>query len=225
MDGFVADAEFFGDFLVDQALCEQVEHLLFAFGKIFGGGGRGRRALEGLDDFARDVRGHRRAAAMDFADGFEQFLAGTALEHVAVRAGGERVENIFRVFIDREHHHLEAGQRGFQLPDAIHAVHAGQVDVHQDDFGPGLGQVGERVLGAGVVAGATEAVRALDHAGKRRAQLVVVLDDGNGNGHWVLVLIVVDGNFQPHDRPAAKSFEEGVSQDMAGAACEKYLVR
>lgn len=37
VDGFVADAEFFGDLLVEKALAEAIENLLFAAGKIFGG--------------------------------------------------------------------------------------------------------------------------------------------------------------------------------------------
>jgi hypothetical protein len=37
VDGLVADAEFVRDFLVHQSLAQQVEHLLFALGKVFGG--------------------------------------------------------------------------------------------------------------------------------------------------------------------------------------------
>src|ERR1039457_6352254 len=72
MHGFVADAELLRDFLVHQAVAQQVEHLLFAFGQVFRGLRRGRRLLEGLHDFARDVHGHRRAAAIYLGDGFEQ---------------------------------------------------------------------------------------------------------------------------------------------------------
>jgi len=54
VDGFVADRQFLGDFLVHQALAQQVQHLLFALGEIFrvGVGGGRRGALEGLDDLA-----------------------------------------------------------------------------------------------------------------------------------------------------------------------------
>ena len=58
VDGFVADAEFIGDFLVKEPLREAIEDFLFAWGEIFRGLRGGADALEGLDDFTRDVSGH-----------------------------------------------------------------------------------------------------------------------------------------------------------------------
>ena len=181
MDGLVADAQLVRDLLIHQTLAQQIQHLLFALGQAFRLRLRRRRALERLHDLARDVRRHWRAAAFHFINRFEQFLARRALEHITVRARRQRVENIFRVLIDREHHHLDFRRDFFQLPDALDAVHAGQVDVHQHHVGLGLRQILERVLGVRVIAHAAEAVGAVEHAHERLAQFVAVLDDGNGN--------------------------------------------
>ena len=45
----------------------------------------------------------------------------------------------------------------------------------------------QRILGIGVVADKTKTLRPANHLGQRAAQLVVVLDDGNGNGHFLKV--------------------------------------
>ena len=183
MDGFVADAEFLRDFLVNQSPAQEVEHLLFALGKAFARLFGGRAFLKRLHDLARDVHGHRRPAPMEFLNGFEQFLAGGALEHVTARARRQRVEDVFRVLINREHHHLDLRRQLLQLPHAFDSVHAGQIDVHEHHVGFDVGQILERVLGAGMLAHATEAVGAVQHARQRAAQLVIVFNDGNRNGH------------------------------------------
>src|SRR6266850_218366 len=113
VDGFVADAEFFGDFFVEKAMAEAIENFLFALGKIFGRLWRRTGLLKGLGDFAGNVRGHRRAAAMNFANGFQQFGGFSAFEEVAVCARGQCTEDIFRIFINREHDNLKFGNELF----------------------------------------------------------------------------------------------------------------
>src|SRR5262245_15746750 len=68
---FVADAELLSDFLVEKSLAQTIQHFTFARGEVFGLIGlirRSSRFLERLDDLARNVRGHGRAAPMHFAD-------------------------------------------------------------------------------------------------------------------------------------------------------------
>jgi len=70
-----------------------------------------------------------------------------------------------------------------QLPDTLHAVHAGQIDVHQHDIRTNLGQILQCILGIGILAQTAKAIRRLSTRAKGRTQLVVVFDDGNGDGH------------------------------------------
>ncbi len=82
VDGLVADAQFVGDLLVEEALAQQIQHFLLARGKGVAasfGLRSGAGFLEGLHDLARDVRGHGGTAATDLADGLQQFArAGRA---------------------------------------------------------------------------------------------------------------------------------------------------
>jgi hypothetical protein len=151
VDGFVADAEFVGDFLVNQSLAQQVEHLLFALGKVFGGlRRRGRRFFGTIARLCARCAWSSANRRGGLPDGFQQLLGGGALEHVTAGARRQRVENVFRVLINREHHHLGLRQERLQLPHAFDAVHAGQVDVHEHDVGFDLRQILQRVLGAGI---------------------------------------------------------------------------
>src|ERR1039458_10141862 len=50
----------FGDFLVNQSLAQEVEHLLFALGKSLGGLPGGGVLLKRLNDLARDMHDLRR---------------------------------------------------------------------------------------------------------------------------------------------------------------------
>ena len=131
------------------------------------------------------MRRHRRTAALHLADGLDQILRRRALEHVTVRAGGERLENIFRVLVNRQHHHLRLRQQSFQLSHALDAVHAGQIDIHQHNVWPHFRQISHGIFRVGVIGRKTKSVRAANYFGERAAQFVVVLDDGNGNRHWL----------------------------------------
>src|SRR6266566_1341046 len=79
VNGFVADAKLLGDFFVEKTVTEAVQHLLLTLRKILGRLWRGTGFLKRLHDFARDMGGHGRAAALHFVDSLEQLGALGAL--------------------------------------------------------------------------------------------------------------------------------------------------
>ena len=184
--GGVAHLHLVGDFLVEKTLRQQIQNFRLARRKALRLGGHLRRLLERLDNFPRDVAAHRRAARLDLLDGRQQFRWRRLLEHVARRAGRERVEDVLGVLIHGEHDELRAGQLRLEPPHAFHAVHARQVDVHQNHFGKDLGKLLQRLLRAAVPAHAFESRRAVNQLRQAAPDLRVVLDDGNGNAHLKL---------------------------------------
>src|SRR2546423_7314687 len=72
--GREADAERFSDFFVEITAREQVQDFTLARGQL-SSIERSSASLERLDDFARDVAGHGRAARMDLAQGCKQFVS------------------------------------------------------------------------------------------------------------------------------------------------------
>jgi hypothetical protein len=183
VDGFVANAKFFGDFFVEKALAEAIENFLFALGEIFGRLWGRTGFLKGLSDFAGDVCGHGRTAAMNFENGFEQFGAFGAFEEVTVCARLESAEDIFCIFVNCQHDDLKFGNELFQLTNAFDSVDAREVDVHQDNFRADFGNLFDGFFGRTVMAEAFEAVSAVQDACESVSQLFVVFDDGNGYGH------------------------------------------
>ena len=183
VDSLVADAKFFGDFFVEKALAETIEHFLFALGEIFSCLQGRTGLLKGLGDFAGDVCGHRGTTAMNFADGFEELGTFRALKEISVRARSQCAEDIFGIFINGEHDDLEFGNELFELPNALNAVDAGEIDIHEDDFRTDFRNFFDGFFGRAVMAEASEAVGAIQHAGERVSQLLVVFDDGDGDRH------------------------------------------
>src|ERR1051326_2673566 len=141
-------------------------------------------SLKGLSDFAGDVGGHRRTAAMNFVNGFQKLGAFSSLEQIAFGAGSECAENIVGVFVHSQHDDLEFGNELLQLANTFDAVDARKVDIHKDDLGADLGNVLEGVRGAAVMAEAFETLGAIKHAGECVAELLVIFDDGNGGRHY-----------------------------------------
>ena len=86
-----------------------------------------QRALDGV--------GQERLAAVHGADRVEQRLVDLALEHVAGRAGLQRVEHVALVVVHREREHLRLGQVGADLACGLQAGHARHRDVHDAQVG------------------------------------------------------------------------------------------
>ena len=135
VDCLEADVKLVSDFFVEKTFGEEFEDFLFAGGKVFGGFGGGGGLLEALDDFAGDVAGHGRTAAMDVLDGAKEFFRRCGFEEVTGGAVGKGFEDLLGVFVNGEHDDLATGLGGFEFADAVDAAHPGKIDVHEDDFG------------------------------------------------------------------------------------------
>src|SRR5437879_4121353 len=120
---------------------------------------------------------------MNFANGLEQFGALGPFEEVTRGAGRKCVENILRVLIHGKHDYLDCRGALFQLPDAFNAVHAGQVDIHEDYVGIVFGQGFEGGLSIAIMAYTLEPVDAANYSRESRTELFVVLNYGNRNRH------------------------------------------
>jgi hypothetical protein len=133
VDGFVADAEFVGDFLVEEALARQ-SRTSCSRGERFSVGWGTLRLFGRIAQLCGRCAWSWASRPMDVPDGGEQFLRGGALEQVAGGAGGQGVEDVLGILVDGEHDDLGLGKNLFQATDAFHAVHAREVDVHEDDI-------------------------------------------------------------------------------------------
>ena len=87
---------------------------------------------------------------MDGADGRRQFAGGAALEHVAARAGLERLHHIRLVVVHAQDQHGQVGVRALDLPQGLQAVEPGHRHVEHHDIRAGLGRLLDR---AGAVIG------------------------------------------------------------------------
>ena len=87
---------------------------------------------------------------MHVTDRVQQLFRPGLFKHVAGCARGERVKNVLGILVNRQHDDLGAREQGFEAAGAFDSVDAGQIDVHQNDVGPDLGNLLERIFGAGV---------------------------------------------------------------------------
>jgi hypothetical protein len=93
-DGFAADAEGGGDFLVEHAAGEMIENLLFPDGQSGGGIGFGGRFLEGLNDAAGNLARDGRAAFAQFLDQFQKPVGRGFLEQPMKKARPSRISRL-----------------------------------------------------------------------------------------------------------------------------------
>jgi hypothetical protein len=87
-------------------------------------------------------------------NGFQQFFGRQTFQQIAARTAGKRAENLVGVLKNGEHQHLGLRHERGQLADTFNAVHAAEVDVHQNNVRLVLRQMFQRILGAGVCADA-----------------------------------------------------------------------
>ncbi len=164
-----------GDLAVGAAVGDQAEHLAFAFGQ----GAAAPLALAVLvlaEEGAGDLGLEEDVAGVDGADGAGQRLGVDVLVDVSPGAGAQGGDH--GALLGEAGDDQDAGGVG-QFPQAaqgLDAVHAGHLDVHQDD-------VGLELLGAGHALGAVAGLA--DH-------LDVVLDLQEGAQAAADHLVVVD---------------------------------
>ena len=167
--------------LVGESLGQQLKHLHLAWRKAVGFLGLRPFRPERLGDAPRDGRGHRRAAGEHVPNGIHELAGRRWLEQVAAGTGGERVEYDLRVLPHREHDDLRRMIAGGEAADAFDAVHARQVDVHDDDFGTEFRKMLQGFLRACKLADAFEVRFLLQDGAEAPANARVILDDCDGN--------------------------------------------
>ena len=136
-----------------------------------------------MHHLARDVRRHRRTAPDDFLDRLQNLRALGTLQQIPRRTRLQRTKDVLGVLVGGEHDDVRLGQNLFQFADTLHAVHAGEIDVHQHHARFVIRKPDERRLGVTILPDALIARRAIDDAGKGAAQIRIVLDDGDGDRH------------------------------------------
>jgi hypothetical protein len=120
---------------------------------------------------------------MDFTEGTNEVRPLGLLEEITGGAGLEGLKDVVGVLVDGQHHKLGGRELGFELADALGAVHAGQVDVHEDDVGLELADGSEGAFARAMVAHAAEAVGAIDPVDQDLPRLGIVFHDGNFDCH------------------------------------------
>ena len=96
-----AEKQSFGDFLVGQAVGQQLQHLTFAVADALAFGTRGAFTVQ----FCLQCRVDVLVSLRQLADGGNQLLVHSALEQVAVTAGSLRCSQVSRVAVHGEHEH------------------------------------------------------------------------------------------------------------------------
>ena len=124
---------------------------------------------------------------MDLPQRAEQFFPRRLFQQITGGPRGQRVVNVVRILINREHDELGCRQSRLQSADRLDSVHAGQVDVHQHHVRFLLRQELQRALGIAPVTREPKAGGAADPARNDLSRLRVVFDNRNGNCHGSLI--------------------------------------
>jgi hypothetical protein len=148
VNGADADAELIGDFFGAPTLGEESQDFFFARGEISFFADSDCGLAKCGDNFAGDVAGHGRAAAMYFGDSFENFLGRDVFNEVTGSAGFHRFENFLTVFFDGEHDDLGFPQDFAKGGDARDAILAGQINIHENNIGGEARQSEKRFFSA-----------------------------------------------------------------------------
>ena len=132
---------------------------------------------EQSDDFRSDFGRHRRAAAVGFAQTFEQTHRRRALEQTTVCARAQSVENLIVVIINRQHQNQHLRIFFFQDFDALNPVHSGQTDVGKHDVRDVHFDPVDSFFHRLIRAGAFKTVGKSDQLSQAFADVVLVFDD------------------------------------------------
>ena len=68
----------------------------------------------------------------EFLNSLQELLRMCALEKVAASSSAERAEYAISIFIHGQHENLGLRHLRFQLADALHPVHAREIDIHEN---------------------------------------------------------------------------------------------
>ena len=132
---------------------------------------------------APELRVHVAAAAGDLADRGDDLGVGRLLEHVAARADGERLADVARVVLHREHEHLDALVLVQQRRHDVEAAPVGHRHVHQHQVGIDRARLEDRLARGAGLADDLDVLLALEQQPQPGADDRVVVDDQHANAH------------------------------------------
>lgn len=171
--GFLADAEFSGDFLVALAIDNKAQNFEFAGRKVF--------PHHPLAKSNGDVWWHHRFAPMGCFDRMNQLGARKALEQITARSGLNRTMDVLIAIKSRDDQHARGGPALANRQRRVHATTARNSQVHENYVGFVFCAGGE---GTGVVGGFGNNVQmsmGRQHPGQSDAEGWVVIDDENAD--------------------------------------------
>ena len=122
-------------------------------------------------------------AGRDRPDGVHDLGVGGLLEHVAARAGVERLAQVARVVLHREHEHLCLRSVLPQRRDDLDPALAGHHDVQQHDVRLLLQRLEDGSLGVRRLADGLDVRLGVEHAAQAAAHDGVVVDDEHTDHH------------------------------------------
>src|SRR5450830_187351 len=179
-----ADREAVGGGLVARTLREKTQESDLLRRQVVAGHRRRPQLAEEPDDLAGDLRRHRGAAFLHVAHGLEEFRRRRLLQQVARGPVAEGLEDLLLALIDAQHQDRDRRARVAHPRDGLRARHPRQVDVHEEDVGGAVPEVGEAlqgVLRGAPASGPREPARAADQEAQALPEAGVVLDDGHAD--------------------------------------------
>lgn len=134
VDGGDADGEMCADFLARITFGELLENFLLAVRKLFILVRIGSGFAEGFDHAAGDLAAHGRAALLDFLNGEKDVGRVGTLEQITAGTGFQCSEDAIVIFIHSQNEDLDRRTEFLEFAGAVHAGHAGQMNVHEHDI-------------------------------------------------------------------------------------------
>ena len=101
-DGAITDLQLVRYLLVKTALGKQFQHLQFAHGQSFRRAGGRSGLAKRLDNFPRNLAGHRRSARANLAQRRQQFLGRSLFQQITIGSRHQGVEDGIAVLVGRQ---------------------------------------------------------------------------------------------------------------------------
>ena len=182
-NGFDADREFSGDFLVCKTSGDKLHDFSFTLGKVKGltclatcG------AMKGFDDEPSDLGRHWRSSCPDFEDRTTKIIGRSILEEIAGGPCLQGIENLLIIVVHSEHDHVDVGVSVLDLYGRFDSRHPRQADVHQYDIRATVLDGLQAILGVFPDTEGFDAVHGVDDLSNKFSERWSVLNDGDLDG-------------------------------------------
>ena len=138
--------------------------------------------MKKLDNFPGDLAAHWRAPLVCIPDGVQQLFRGLLFDEVSDRPRLQRVENLFGIFIHREHYDAQRWGQCMQFLDAFDAIHTWQVYVHEENIRQQPRNLLQGNLSIGVAGKTAHSLSPVEVADKSFTNTNIVFDNRNCDG-------------------------------------------